>query len=147
MSILSLLLQEAASLNGLRGVNGGIAFFDVLDFAVLIYDEGGAHAEASGFVEDAVIFHCFTCYEIAEYGEGKPFGFWRQFAFGPIFERWNAIYAEAENFGVSVGKFGDISLIRLHLARSATCKSQHEDGQHDIIFAPEITQLICFAIG
>src|SRR5690349_9250614 len=80
----SLLLQDAASLNGLRGVNCGIAFFDVLDFAVPIYDEGGAHAEAGGFVEDAVIFHCFTCYEIAEYGEGKPFGFRRQFVFGPI---------------------------------------------------------------
>jgi len=55
-----------------------------------------------------------------------------------MFERGSAVHADAENLCFRVGEFGDISLIRLNLLRSATGEGQHIKGQHDVLLAFEL---------
>ena len=64
-----------------------------------------------------------------------------------MFERGHAVHTDAENLCFRVGEFGDISLIRLDLLRSAAGEGQHVEGQHDVLLAFELAQRICLAVG
>src|SRR5262245_26035349 len=129
-----LLLQQSARLNRSTRVNRCIALFDVANDAFLVDHERGARAGARGLVENAVILDNLALLEVAEQREGESFGFGSE-VFGPAFERGNAVHADAENLSFSVAEFGDISLIRLHLFRSATGEGKHVKRQHDVLLA------------
>jgi hypothetical protein len=114
-------VQVGAHRERIVGIDGGIAFFDVLDHAVLVYDDVGAHSPFVGFVLHVVTFedavrrkHLFVHIaqqrklDIALLGEGGV--------------GCGGIHADAENF--SVGSVDpscvDSRLDRLELLRSTT---------------------------
>ena len=103
---LTLLREDAARLIRARRVNGRATLFDVLDDAVLVYDERGARAVAAFFVEDAVVAHD-VAFEIAEQRERDLDVFCKARVGG------RTVNADAQNLSFGGVEFGNIRLIRL----------------------------------
>src|SRR5262247_4132189 len=118
------LLKQTARLESGGRINRCTAFFDVANDALLVDNESGARTEALGFVENAIVLNDLALLEVAEKWEAQPLGFCGEFL-RPMVERGHAVHADAENLCFRVGEFGDISLIRLHLLRSAPGEGQH----------------------
>jgi hypothetical protein len=127
-------LQQTASGVGAAGVDGRGVFLDVLDHAFLVHYEGGAIGKPALFIEDAILGGDGPL-EIAEDREGHA-DLLGEFAVGGL-----AVNADAQNLGIGLFEFGDISLIRLELLRSASRESQNIERQDHVLLAPKIAQL------
>jgi len=114
-------VQVGAHRKRIVGIDGGIAFFDVLDDAVLVYDDVGAHSPFVGLALHVVTFedavrrkHLFVHIaqqgklDIALLGEGGV--------------GCGGIHADAKNFSVGSVDLScvDSRLDRLELLRSTT---------------------------
>jgi hypothetical protein len=127
-------LQQAASGVGTAGVDGRGVFLDMLDHAFLVHYEGGAIRKPAFFIENAIIGGDGPL-EITEHGEGHAD------LLGKLPVGGLAVDADAQNLGIGLFEFGDISLIRLELFRSATRESQNIERQDNVLLALKIAQL------
>ena len=101
-----LLRKGAAYLKRARRVDGRIALFYVLDYALLVHNERRARGEALLFIVDSVgLRNCAL--EIAE--EGKL----DADLFGECSVGGEGVNADAQNLRFACVEFGDIRLIRL----------------------------------
>jgi hypothetical protein len=119
------------------GVNRRLVFVDVPDDAFLVHYKRGAVGEAAFFVEDPVLLGDGSL-EIAEewVSDLKLLGI--------LLVGKPAVDTDAENLSVGLLEFGDISLIRLELLRSTTCKRQNVKRQDDVPLPPEFAELDFF---
>jgi len=127
-------LQQTAGGVRAAGVNGRSVFVDVPDHTFLVHDEGGAIGKPVLFIENAVLGGD-SPFEVAEDGKGHAdlFG---EFPVGGL-----TVDADAQNLGIRFLEFGDISLIRLELLRSASRKGQNIKRQDDTLLPPKVAQL------
>ena len=128
------MLQQTAGGVRAAGVNGCGVFLDVLNHAFLVHDEGGAIGKPVLFIENTVLGG-HGPFEIAEDGKGDAdlFG---EFPVGGL-----TVNADAQNLGIGFFEFGDISLIRLELLRSASREGQDVKRQDDVLLSPKVAQL------
>ena len=127
--------QDVARISRSRGIDSYVAFVYVLDYSVLVDHERRAVAIATLFIEDAIILDD-SAFEIAQQRESYAI------LFGKLTVGRNAVYAETENLCVRRFEFGETSLVRLHLRRSTTGKSQHIEGEYDILLALEVAKFV-----
>jgi len=127
--------QDVARLCGAGGVDCHPAFIDVLNDSFFVDHESGPITVSALFIEDSVILD-HRPFEIAQERESDPI------LLAELAVSRNAVDADAENLCVSGFEFGETSLVRLHLLRSTTGKSQHIKGEHDIFFVLKVAQLI-----
>jgi hypothetical protein len=129
------------------GVDGGVAFFDVLDDAVFVDDDVGALRPFEGLILHVVAF---------EDAVG------RQHLFVHVAEQWKfdvdllresgvgcgRIHADAEDFRIRGVDFScvDSRLDRLELFGSTTGESEHVNGKQNIFLAAKIAQLDSFPL-
>ena len=128
------MLQQTAGRVRAAGVNGRSVLLDVPDHASLVHHERGAIGESAFFVENAVLGGDGP-FEITEDGKGHAdlFG---EFPVGGL-----TVNADAQNLGIGFFEFGDISLIRLELLRSASREGQNIERQDDVFLSPKVAQL------
>jgi len=129
------------------GIDGGITFFDVLDDAVLVYDDIRALRPLVGLalhviaLEDAVgREHLFV--HVAQQ---------RKLDIDLLGERGvgcRGIHADAKNFGVGSVDFScvDSRLDRLELFGSTTGESEHVNCEQNIFLAMKIAELDSFPL-
>jgi len=108
------------------------------DYPFLVDDERRTRAEETRFVEYAIVLHDLPL-EIAEEWE-RHADFLRECGVGR-----RAVDADPEYLCFSSFEFGDISLIRLKLSRSATGEGEHVKRKHDILGSLEAAQRHLFA--
>ena len=129
------------------GVDGGVAFFDVLHDAVLVYDDVGALSPLERLILHVVAF---------EDAVG------RQHLFVHVAQQWKfdvdllresgvgcgRIHADAEDFRIRCVDFScvDSRLDRLELFGSTTGESEHVNGEQNIFLAAKIAQLDSFPL-
>ena len=132
-------LEHVTRFHDRRRIDGNVSFINVADNAFFIDQESGAISEALLLVEDAIVFND-GAFEIAEDWEcnSELFG---EFAVGG-----NAVDTHSEDLSLVCFEFGDISLIRLQLLRSTTCKREHVNRQHDVFLTFEIAQLVLLSV-
>jgi hypothetical protein len=108
-------MQVGANVDRIRGVDGAVAFLDVLNLALLIDDKCGAVGKLKLVVEDAVLLRDLACH-VAEKRE-----FDANF-FGECGVGGRSVNADAQNSGVlRVDLAGvDTRLVCLQLFRSTT---------------------------
>src|SRR5713226_938733 len=116
-----------------------VALVDVLNDPVLVDHKRRAIAIAALFIEDAIVLHHTSLLKITQKREGKAQ------LFGKFAVSIRAVNADAENLGVRRIEFGDISLIRLHFLRSTTGEGKNVKGEHDVLLAFEVTELVANA--
>ena len=124
------------------GIDGGVAFLDKLDDALLVNDDVGSQSPLIGFIvlvvtlEDAVGLEHLAVH-VAEEREGDAD------LLGEGGVGSGAIDADAENFRIRGVDFtgGDSSLDRLKLFRSTAGKGQDVDGEEDVLLAPIVAEL------
>ena len=126
-----LLLQHAARLNGAAGVDGVATFDDLPEGSLLVDHEGDAVGEAGEGNQDVVLAGDGFQF-ITEDREGNAKGC------GKGFVLLAAVHANAENLRAGRFELGDISLIRLELARSAAGERLDVEGQHHAFLAAKI---------
>ena len=120
-------------------IDSDVAFVDVLNDSIFIDHERCAIGVTTVFVEDSVVLDDAALGKVAEYRKGYAV------LFGKLAIGINTVSADSENLCVIRFEFGDISLIRLHFLRSTTGKSKDVKGEHHILFALEVAQLITHA--
>jgi|GEM_PF-7118574 len=128
-----LLADQPTHLVSARGVDSCATLDDLTDDALAIDHEGDAVGIAEDGDKDAVLAGD-GFWLVAEYGKRDPEGF------GEGFVLFAAIDADAEHLCPRGFELGDISLIRLQLARSAGRPGLDVEGQDDILLATEITE-------
>jgi len=133
-------LKKAAGGVGPARVNCRVSYFDMLDGAVLVDDEGGAVRKALLFVQDPVFFGNRPL-EVAQEREVELF-LLRESGI-----RCRAVNADAQDLRVGLLEFGDISLIRLQLLRSTPGEGQNVKCQHHILLPQKIAQLHILPVG
>ena len=99
-------------------VNGGRIFVDVPDDAFLVHHKCGAVGEPVLTVQDPVFLGDISL-KIAEEGISDAQ------LLGVFLVGETTVDADAENLGVGLLEFGDISLIRLELLRSTPRERQN----------------------
>ena len=129
------------------GVDGGVAFFDVLDDAVFVDDDVGALCPFEGLILHVVAFedavdrqHLFV--HVAEQGKFDV-DLLRESGVG-----CGRIHADAEDFRIRGVDFScvDSRLDRLELFGSTTGESEHVNGEQNIFLAAKIAQLDSFPL-
>jgi hypothetical protein len=140
-------VQVGTDRESVVGVDGGVAFFDVLNDTVFVDDDVGALGPLVGFglhvvaFEDAVGGEHFFVHvtekrklNIDLLGEGGV-GRWR-------------IHTDAKNFGVGGVNFScvDSRLDRLELLGSTTGEGENVDGKEHIFLTVKITELDGFPL-
>ena len=144
-------MQVRANGQGVIGIDGAVAFLDVLNDAVLVDDDVGALGPFVGFVrgillrvvgfQDPVFLEHFLVHVAEEgkldanlLGEGRV--------------GRGRINADAENFRVvQVDLAGvDSRLDRLELLRSTTGKGKHVDGKEYVLLAVKVAELDRFPL-
>ena len=123
--------QYVACFGSGGGIDRYVPFIDVLNDTVLIDYKGSTIPKALRFIENAVVPD-YRSFEIAQQGK-RDADVLREALVGG-----NTIYTDAENLRFHSLEFGDISLIRLQLLRSTTCKGQNVKSQHYVLLAFEI---------
>lgn len=129
---------EAASFQCASGIDGVTAFDDLADHALLVDHEGDAVRPAENGDEDVVGFGNALVF-VAEDGELDAEGFCKSFVLGA------AINADAEDLRAGRFELGDISLIRLQLARSAAGEGFDVEGQHEGFLPAKVGEPDCRA--
>ena len=127
--------QYVACFGGSSRINRYISFIDVLNDAVFVDDKCGSIAETLFFIKNSVVFNDSTL-EITQQWECDT-DVLRETSVGR-----NAVDADAENLSIGSFEFGDISLIRLQFFRSTTGKSQHIEGEYDVLLPLKVAELI-----
>lgn len=140
-------MQVSADGEGVIRIDGGIAFFDVLDDAILVDHDVGTQGPLVGVtlnvvaLEDAIgREHLFV--HVAEQGEFDV----DLLSKGGVGRR--RIHADAKNFGIGSINFPcvDSRLDRLELFGSTTCESKDIDGEKDVFLTAKITELDGFPL-
>lgn len=127
--------ETAAGGFSAAGIDGAVAFLDVLDLAVLVNYERGAVGNADFLDQNAVCLGDLSIPEIAEQREGSVyFG-------GKFFLGGSVVRANSKNLGAQIIKFGNTSLVCQQFLRSTTGKSSREEGQNHGGFPAEIGQM------
>jgi hypothetical protein len=135
-----LLVQAGADGERVVGIHGTFVEFDVLDFAFLVYDDGGAPrpfeiiALHGIFFQDAIIGEDLAVH-VAEQRDGDAD------LLGEGGVGGGTVDADSEDDGVAGFELGLISLIGLEFLRSTTRESQDVEGENDVFLAAEIAQL------
>ena len=123
--------QYVACFGSGGGIDRYVPFIDVLNDTVLIDYKRSTIPKALRFIENAVVPD-YRSFEIAQQGKRDADVLREAFVGG------NTIYTDAENLRFHSLEFGDISLIRLQLLRSTTCKGQNVKSKHYVLLAFEI---------
>ena len=141
------LVQVGADGHSRVGIDGAVAFFDVLDDAVFVDDDVGALRPVVGFVLDVIALedaiggeHLFV--HVAE--EGKL----NVDLLGERGVGGGTIHAYTEDFrvgGVDLA-CGESSLDRLKLFRSTTGEGEDVDGEEYVFLAAVIAELDGFPL-
>jgi len=130
------MVQVRADVDRVGRVNRAATLLHVLDFALLVHDEGGAAGKLSLFIQDAirlrdVALHVAQEREFDSYFLGKR-GVGRR-----------SINTDAEDGGVVEVDLAriDTRLVSLEFLRSTTGEGQYVERQDDVFLAPVIAQL------
>ena len=115
-------------------VDGRGILFEVLDDAFLVHDKRRPISEAVLFVQDAVLLGNGPL-KVAQEWEAEAFLFGKRFVGG------RAVHADAEDLRAGLLEFGDISLIRLQLLRSAAGERQNVERQDHVLLSVKVAQL------
>jgi len=126
-------LQHAAGLARSSWVERLLILLDVPHDSLLIDNESGAVREPMFFIEDPVLLRDCAL-KITEQRESESI-LLREHLIGG-----RAVNADAQHLCARVLEFGDISLIRLELFRSASGKGQNIECEHHVLLAAEIAQ-------
>jgi hypothetical protein len=138
--IFTLTLKRAARLISARRINRRSPLLNVPDNSFLVDDERRAAADKPFLIEDAVGFDRLSL-DVAEQREGHSYIFLETFVSGV------AVNTDADDLRISFLEVGDISLIRLQLLRSTAGKSQHVEGERDVLLSPKVAELDGLPVG
>jgi len=117
-------LEQAARLYGPAGIDGVAAFDHLADDSSRIDHKGVAIGEAEERKEDVVLAGSGLLF-VTEDGEGDAEGGRKSFVL------LATVHADADDLRSGRFESGDISLIRLELARSAARESLDVEGEDD----------------
>ena len=141
------LVQVSADRQSIIGIDGGIAFFDMLHDSVLVDHDVGALRPFIGVALNVVAFqnavsgkHFFV--HVTEQRE-LDFSF-----LGKSGVCRGRVHADPKNFGIRGVDFScvDSRLDRLELFGSATGESEHVNGEQNIFLAAKIAELDSFPL-
>jgi hypothetical protein len=137
--------QLGANGDSIVWIDGALFFFNVLDDALFVDDEGGALGPLK-FVtlnvvrlQDAILLQDFATH-VAEQREGDA-----DFL-GEGFVSRRAVDTDSENYRVRSFEFGHISLICLKFLRSTTGESEDVESEYDIFLAAVVGEVNLFPV-
>ena len=123
------MVQAAARRIGAGRIDRSLAFFDVLNLAVLVHHKRGAVGHSIVLHEYTVGLGHLPLGEIAQQRERKVQ------LLGEFLLRGSVVRADAEYLGVLSFKFGDTRLVRREFLRSTTGEGGREECQDDNLLA------------
>jgi hypothetical protein len=123
--------HRRARLHGSIRVQGLSLLVDVLNYPVFADDEGRAIRKSMLLVQNSVLFADLPL-KVAEQRESHSN------LLGKCTVCGYAIDADSEHLRAGLLEFGDISLIRLQLLRSAGSEGQNVKGEHNVLLAQKL---------
>src|SRR5687768_16129849 len=133
-----LFLKKIADLVSSRRIDCGSADLYMPDLSFLVDDECRASGVARFLVVESVVFGRLPL-PVAQQRERH------RELLCKCFSRRKAIHTYAQHLSFGCVEFGDISLIRLELLRSAACESEDVEGEYDRFLAAKVGELNRFA--
>ena len=127
-------LQRIANLVGAGGVDRRSPNFYMLDLSFFVYYEGRAITVPVLLVVKTILLGRLP-FPIAQQGKGHTDLFRERFV------RSKAVHADPQYLSFRCVEFGDISLIRLKLLRSATGESENIKCEYDRFLPAKIAEL------
>ena len=136
------LVQVRANRQSVVRIDRGIAFFDVLDNTVLVYDDIGALSPLVGITLNVVAFKDAVSGQhlLVHIAQEREFDV---DLLGESGVGRGRIHTDAEDFRIGGINFAavDSRLDRLELLRSTTSEGENVNGQKDVLFALKVAEL------